>query len=96
MNNIENIEKLTQKLLQETPEYVHSVGYGFKEVDGKLTDELSIVFGVTEKKPISSIPQNEILPSTITTDDGNIFTTDVIQTPQAVAYPSCYAISDSV
>ena len=96
MNNIENIEKLTQKLLQETPEYVHSVGYGFKEVDGKLTDELSIVFGVTEKKPLPSIPQNEILPSTITTDDGNIFTTDVIQTPQAVAYPSCYAISDSV
>jgi hypothetical protein len=96
MNNIENIEKLTQKLLQETPEYVHSVGYGFKEVDGKLTNELSIVFGVTEKKPLSSIPQNEILPSTITSEDGSIFTTDVIQTPQAVAYPSCYTISNSV
>lgn len=96
MNNIQNIEKITQKLLQETPEYVHSVGYGFKEVNGKLTDELSIVFSVTEKKPLSSIPQNEILPSSITTDDGTVFTTDVIQTPQAVAYPSCYTISNSV
>jgi len=95
MNNIENIEILTQKLLNETPENVHSVGYGFKEVDGKLTDELSIIFGVSEKRPLSSIPENEILPFEVSSNDGNVFSTDVIQIPQLSAY-YCYADSNTV
>lgn len=95
MNDIQKIEKLTQKLLTETPENVHSVGYGFKEVGGKLTDELCIIFGVSEKKPLSSIPNNEILPSEIAFDDGIFFDTDVIQTPQLSAY-YCYEDSNTV
>lgn len=96
MNNIESIEKITQKFLKETPDYVHSVGYGFKEIGGNLTDQLSIIFSLTGKKPLADLSPNEILPSTITLDDGQILTTDVIEVPQVKAHPACYADSASI
>lgn len=86
MNNLSN---LTTSLLTSTPENIHGVGYGFKEKKGQLTKELSIIFNVLEKKPLSAIPQNEILPATVTFD-GVTYTTDVIETPQ-VSANYCYA-----
>jgi hypothetical protein len=84
-----NISILTTKLYNETPDNVHGVGYGFKEKNGQVTNNLSIIFNVIEKKPLSAIAQNEILPSAVTSDEGVVYITDVVETPQMSAH-YCY------
>lgn len=68
------------------------VAYGKKLTDGKYTGELSIVFYVDKKLPLSEIPEGEILPTSVTIDDVE-YSTDVIATgpfhPLACD-PSCY------
>jgi hypothetical protein len=75
---INNIGEITKELYDATPENVVAVGYGRKMVDGKITSELSIIFGVTEKKPLSEIPEDEILPSTVLVNGENV-NTDVVE-----------------
>jgi hypothetical protein len=81
-----NIGNITKELYDSTPENVVAVGYGRKIIDGKITSELSIIFGVTEKKPLSEIPENELLPSTILIDGENV-KTDIVEweTPTILA-----------
>ena len=78
MNNPEIIQIKTQELFNSTPDYVHGVGFGRKQINGQDTDELSIIFSVLEKKPLSEIPENERLPSTVNIN-GIDYKTDVIQ-----------------
>jgi hypothetical protein len=80
---INNIGEITKELYNSTPENVVAVGYGRKMIDGKITSELSIIFGVTEKKPLSEIPENELLPSIIPIDGENVKTDVVLwETPK--------------
>ena len=76
--DINNISTITNEIFESTPESVVAVGYGKKMVDGKLTSELSIIYGVIEKKPLSEIPENERIPSTILID-GERVKTDVVE-----------------
>ena len=76
--DINNINTVTNEIFESTPESVVAVGYGKKMVDGKLTSELSIIYGVIEKKPLSEIPENERIPSTILID-GERVKTDVVE-----------------
>jgi hypothetical protein len=75
--DINNISTITNEIYETTPENVVAVGYGKKMVDGKLTSELSIIYGVIEKKPLLEIPENERIPSTILID-GESVKTDVV------------------
>lgn len=77
--DIQKINSITAELHEITPENVVMVGYGLKRTGGKFTNEMSIVFGVTEKKPLNQIPEGELLPSQIEID-GETLPTDVIQT----------------
>ena len=43
-------DKLRELFLQKSDDCT-SIGYGFKEKDGILTDEKSIIFSFKEKKP---------------------------------------------
>lgn len=80
---LDNIGKITKELYDSTPENVVAVGYGRKIVNGKITSELSIIFGVIEKKPLLEIPENELLPQTILIDGENIKTDVVVwETPK--------------
>jgi len=79
------LQQISQDLHQSTPDYVHGVGMGYKQKDGKITDELSMVFFVTEKKPLSEIPENERIPSTLEVD-GQTINTDVVEMQMAQAY----------
>lgn len=74
----EEILKLTQEYHQKTNDNVIGVGYGFKMVNGMVTNEKSIVFTVKEKKPIESLSPDELLPSNIDLSIGKV-STDVIQ-----------------
>lgn len=73
------INQITAELLTSTPENVVMVGYGLKRKDGVFTKDMSIVFGLLEKKPLSEVPENELIPSTIEIE-GKIYPTDVIET----------------
>ena len=77
MNN-NRLKQITQELNENTSNDIVSVSYGFKTVNGKLTNEKSIIFTVKEKKPIENIPQDELLPSSVDVDGENV-NTDVIQ-----------------
>jgi hypothetical protein len=71
---------------------VHSVGLGYKFKNGQRTDEIGIVFNVSEKKSESDLPKDHILPSSLVVD-GSLVKTDVIQSkPLNFAY--CYSDGD--
>ena len=76
-NNIENIKLKVQELAMSTPN-INSVSYGYKFVGGEQTDELCIMYGVEQKKPLSELSSEEILPSEITIGD-NVLRTDVFE-----------------
>lgn len=72
------LDLITKYYYENTPDYVNCVSFGYKEVGGKLTDELCIIFNVDKKKPENQIAESEILPK-IVEMSGYTFKTDVIE-----------------
>lgn len=89
--NIQAVKEKIVELFDTTADYV-SVGLGNKKTNGVDTGELSIVFHVEKKLPLSEVPENEILPKTIEID-GITYQTDVIeQEPmKLMCDSSCYS-----
>ena len=73
----ENIKNKIQELFDSTPEKV-GVMFGNKIRNGEYTGEPSIVFTVEKKLPLSEIPSDQILPSSVEID-GVIYSTDVFE-----------------
>ena len=80
--------KLTQEIkdkireqFEENP-HVVSVGYGYKISGGVNTGELAIVYGIETKKPLSEIPEEEVLPTDFDLN-GSIVKTDVKEVGKA-------------
>ena len=71
------INEKIKELFESTPKNI-SVAFGKKSVAGELTGELAFMFMVPEKLPLSEIPENEILPSTVVIGD-DTYKTDVIE-----------------
>lgn len=71
---------------------VHSVGLGYKFKNGQRTDEIGIVFNVSEKKSESDLPKDHILPSSLVVG-GALVKTDVIQS-EKIKLAYCYSGSD--
>ena len=69
-------DKIREQVLQNP--HVTSVGYGYKISGGVNTGEPAIVFGVEAKKPLSEIPEGELLPSSVDIN-GVVVKTDVKQ-----------------
>ena len=86
LNN--EVRKELEDLYLKTPENIHSVSFGMKRKNDARTSDPAIVFYVTEKKPLSSLSPNEVLPSEISID-GQIYKTDVVQMPTA-SFHACY------
>lgn len=78
---MENLKQKISELYSGTPDYVTSVSLGYKYKNNIKTNEQCIVFGVKQKKQLSEIPKNEILPTTVSIN-GKIFKTDVIELPE--------------
>ena len=74
----EEINKTLKEWYENTPSDI-GVGYGFKQTNGSYTDEICIQFLVEEKKPLSGLTENEILPSEIIVSENLTIKTDVIQ-----------------
>ena len=90
MNN-EQLQQLTLSINESTSEDVVSVGYGFKTVNGKLTNEKSLVYTVSKKKDLNDIPVDERIPSNIT-HEGEILKTDVVE---GIVRPQGYGMCDA-
>lgn len=80
-NNIENIKLKIQELAMST-DNINSISYGYKFVGKEQTNELCILYGVEEKKPLSELSPEEILPSEITIGD-QVLRTDVYEISKA-------------
>jgi hypothetical protein len=73
----ENIKNKIQELFDSTPDGV-GVMFGNKIRNGEYTGEQSIVFTVEKKLPLSEIPSDQILPSSVEID-GVTYNTDVFE-----------------
>ena len=74
----EDINKILEQWFENTPDGIN-VGYGFKQTNGEYNGEICIQFLVEEKKPLSELTEDEVLPSEIKINDDLIIKTDVIQ-----------------
>lgn len=79
--NYQDIKNKIETLRNNNPN-ITSIYYGYKTKGGKTTDELSIVYSVEEKKPISEIPENELIPSSLELHNGQSIKTDVVVIPE--------------
>lgn len=87
----EAIKAKITELFNSTPESVN-VGYGKKITNGQYTGEIGILFHVDKKLPLSEIPEDEMLPSSVTID-GVEYVTDVIPVGKIVSLScdsNCY------
>lgn len=67
---------------------VHTVGVGFKRVDGKLTDEVAVLVYVDRKLPVAELREGWLVPGAVTAfGDDEPVRTDVVERPRAVEYP---------
>lgn len=74
-------KEINEKLLElhsNKPSNCKGISYTKKEVNGTLTDEWSFCYMVDNKKPISELSDNDIVPSIININ-GNEVVTDVIE-----------------
>lgn len=74
----EEINKILKEWNDNTPSDV-GVGYSFKQTGGVYNGEICISFSVKEKKPLSELSEDEILPSEIKINNNLTLKTDVIQ-----------------
>ena len=72
------LNKITSELHESTSDNVVMVGYGAKKTNGVYTNELGLIFGVLEKKPIQELALGDIIPKEIERE-GHKFITDVIE-----------------
>lgn len=73
----EPIKQKIEELFQSTPDYV-GVGWGHKTSKDQFIEEPTLVFKVPKKLPLSEIPEEEHLPSSVEID-GVTYKTDVIE-----------------
>ena len=74
----EEINKILKEWNDKTPSDV-GVGYAFKQTDGIYNGEVCVSFSVKEKKPLSELSEDEVLPSEIYVNDDLTIKTDVVQ-----------------
>lgn len=81
-------DKIREQVLQNP--HVTSVGYGYKVSGGVNTGEPAIVFGVEAKRPLSEIPEEELLPSSVDIN-GAVVKTDVKEVGKVELLGTCNA-----
>lgn len=66
MSNIQNLKRINTNHKHLVKEFnLQGMGIGYKQVEGKKTDDLSITFFVEKKLKISEIPLGKLLPTTL-------------------------------
>ena len=81
-DNIAQYEQFCNEYLKTHPN-VHGIGIGKKITNGQRLDELSIIFSVEEKKPLSELLPEEVIPQNISINNDSIVS-DVIQSNRPI------------
>lgn len=89
MSYTQEIKDKIKELNSQMSDSCTAVGYGFKEKDGKITKEKSIIFTFKEKKPLSELSPDEIIPNEIQVGDETLKTDVQEGTNKYVAYEAC-------
>lgn len=85
----QEIKDKISDLAKNSTDNCTSIGFGFKEVNGELTNERALIFRFKEKKPLEDLLPSEIIPKTITVGSETL-KTDVCQgEDRFVAYEAC-------
>lgn len=89
MSYTKEIKEKISELASQMSEECTAVGYGFKEKNGKITKEKSIIFTFKQKKPLSELKPDEIIPDEIQVGN-EVLKTDVQQgINKLMAYEAC-------
>jgi hypothetical protein len=78
MNDFEKLKQIVKEQFESTPDYVVSVGWGYKYVNGQVTDDRCLSYMVRKKLPIDQVPESELIPKTLSVS-GMTLKTDVVQ-----------------
>jgi hypothetical protein len=84
-----SINEEINKLYIESDSNIKSVMLGYKYVGGIKTEDICIVFNVEQKRPISEIKPEDVIPSSIEID-GKKYPTDVVEDKSNVEALTCY------
>jgi hypothetical protein len=82
-------KKHITKLKDVNGSHFRSIGIGKKITGGHFTDKDSVVFYVKEKKPLSKLKPNEIIPDKVIIEDKE-YPTDVVSSPNRITKLDCY------
>ena len=74
----DKIKNLLDELFKATPSHI-GVAYGFKQTNGIMTNQESIVFLVPKKEPLSSLNPDDVLPFLEFEIDNKKLVTDVFE-----------------
>ena len=89
MSYTQEIKDKISELAKQSSDNCTSVGYGFKEKNGKITKEKSIIFTFKQKKPLEELTPEEIIPDTITIGNETLKTDVQEGVNKLVAYEAC-------
>lgn len=88
--NFDALKKEINKLYDLTPETIHGVGVSFKEIGGKITDQICITFYVYKKLSGDELKsQSYVIPKLLNIDGVDYFT-DVVECEMPKAVGACY------
>jgi hypothetical protein len=86
---MEDIKIKIKELFKEAGNGVNYIAYGRKTTNGIPTGELAIIYGVEEKKPLSELSTEEIIPNIITIDSADIKTDVFVMAKAELIACSC-------
>jgi hypothetical protein len=86
---MEDIKIKIKELFKEAGAGVNYIAYGRKTTNGTPTGELAIIYGVEEKKPLSELSIEEIIPNIITIESTDVKTDVFVMTKAELIACTC-------
>lgn len=86
---MEDIKIKIKELFKEAGAGVNYIAYGRKTTNGTPTGELAIIYGVEEKKPLSELSTEEIIPNIITIESTDVKTDVFVMTKAELIACDC-------
>ena len=86
---MEDIKIKIKELFKEAGAGVNYIAYGRKTTNGIPTGELAIIYGVEEKKPLSELSTEEIIPNVITIESTDVKTDVFVMTKAELIACDC-------
>lgn len=90
---MDNFQEIITQTLINAPSGVHAVLFGPKTRNNEIVDNESFVFFVEQKRPLSELKPDEVIPKRLDVD-GKYFFTDVVQNKKFKPH-QCYSLSDA-